>query len=130
MNNNIFGNRLKEIRLRSGLTQAQLADRLNISASTIGMYEQGRREPDNNTLTKLCIELNTSVDYLLGIKEFETYSNSDVDSVISNFIAFLENKNNLMFNGHPINSSQKNHIVSALRLATKLSIKDIEKEDS
>lgn len=68
MNDNIFGNRLKELRLEAGLTQAQLADKLNISSSTIGMYEQGRREPDNDTLTKLCAELNTSVDYLLGIK--------------------------------------------------------------
>ena len=64
----IFGIRLKKSRLNSGLTQAQLANKLKVSASTIGMYEQGRREPDNYIFTKICQELRVSGDYLLNIK--------------------------------------------------------------
>ena len=130
MNDNIFGNRLKELRLEAGLTQAQLADKLNISSSTIGMYEQGRREPDNDTLTKLCAELNTSVDYLLGIKKYAKFNNLDVDNVISDFIQFIENKENLMFNGQPIDKTDRKHIANAQKLASKLSIRDIEQNNS
>ena len=126
MNDNIFGNRLKELRIKSGLTQAQLADKLNISASTIGMYEQGRREPDNDTLTKLCIELNTSVDYLLGIKEYKNFNNLNIDKVISDFIELIEKQDNLTFNGQPMNKNSRKRIADALRIATELSIHDME----
>lgn len=125
MNDNNFGNRLKELRKKSGFTQAQLADKLNISASTIGMYEQGRREPDNDTLTKLCIELHTSVDYLLGVKENTKYSNLNINSALSDFIEFIENSDNLMFNGQPINKNDRRRIADALRIATELSINNI-----
>ncbi len=121
MDNNSFGSKLKELRLKSGLTQAQLADRLDISASTIGMYEQDRREPDNDTLTMLCKELNTSVDYLLGIKENIRQSNEEISSIISNYIDFIKNNNNLRFNGIPISEKDKEEIISALRVASALS---------
>lgn len=125
MLNNSFGHKIKTLRLKSGLTQAQLADRLNISASTIGMYEQGRREPDNNTLSKLCHELGTSGDYLLGIQGDKIYgSEKEVDNVISEFIDFLEHQDNLMFNGHPINKLERGKIISALRVATAVSISE------
>ena len=45
-----FGDILKELRIEKHLTQSQLAKCFEISASTIGMYEQNRREPDFETL--------------------------------------------------------------------------------
>ena len=129
ISNNIFGNKLKTLRLRAGLTQSQLAGQLNISASTVGMYEQGRREPDNDTLSKLCLALNTSVDYLLGInKNLYSTTNFEVDVVISDFINFLEKQDNLMFNGQPINEMEKTKIVSALKVAMAVSMSDFYNE--
>lgn len=58
--------RLKELREEKDLTQAQLSTQLQISASAIGMYEQGRREPDNETLIKIANFFNVTIDYLLG----------------------------------------------------------------
>ena len=121
MDNNSFGSKLKELRIKSGLTQAQLADRLDISASTIGMYEQDRREPDNDTLIMLCNELNASVDYLLGLKESIRQSKKKVNDIISNYINFIKNNDNLRFNGIPINEKDKEEIISALRVASALS---------
>lgn len=63
----LFGNRLKKLRRESKMTQSDLAKLLDIAASTIGMYEQGRRNPDTKTLTILAEHFNVSVDYLLGI---------------------------------------------------------------
>lgn len=57
--------RLKELRENRNLTQAELAKLLKVSPSAIGMYEQGRRDPDSSTLKKLSVLFNVSVDYLL-----------------------------------------------------------------
>lgn len=58
--------RLKEIREHKRITQAELAKALKISPSAVGMYEQGRREPDHETLNKIADFFNVSIDYLLG----------------------------------------------------------------
>ena len=57
--------RLKELRENRNLTQAELAKLLKVSPSAIGIYEQGRRDPDSSTLKKLSVLCNVSVDYLL-----------------------------------------------------------------
>ena len=59
------GNKLRSMREKAGLLQKELATALNISTSAIGMYEQGRREPDNTTLKKIANYFNVSTDYLL-----------------------------------------------------------------
>ena len=41
-----FENRLKELREKAGYSQQELAERLQVSRSRIGMYEQGKRKPD------------------------------------------------------------------------------------
>ena len=57
---------LKELRTQKGLTQSELSKALNVSASSIGMYEQGRREPDTTTLAEIAAYFNVTTDYLLG----------------------------------------------------------------
>lgn len=45
-----FKNVFRKLRLAAGLTQDELAKKLGISRSRIGMYETGKREPDYETL--------------------------------------------------------------------------------
>lgn len=128
-----LGRKIRHLRTKSGLTQAQLADKLNISASTVGMYEQGRREPDSTTLSKICRTLNASGNYVLDLEKDEKnppLKNSDPEkneiySVISEFIKNLEKQENLMFNGEPINNSEKKKITSALKVAAAVTLSDI-----
>ena len=47
----MIGSRIAALRKKKGLSQNQLAQRINVCASAIGMYEQGRREPPIETLT-------------------------------------------------------------------------------
>ena len=61
-----FGEIIRSFRTTNNMTQKELADKLSISPSTIGMYEQGRREPDLDTITKLADVFDISIDYLLG----------------------------------------------------------------
>lgn len=47
------------------MRQAELAKKLGVSTSTIGMYEQGRREPSGGRLVKLAELFDVTADYLL-----------------------------------------------------------------
>ena len=62
-----IGNTIKNYRTQKKITQSQLASVLGISSSTVGMYEQDRREPDLQTLILLCEYFGISADEILGI---------------------------------------------------------------
>lgn len=119
---NIFGGNLKAARRKRGMTQAQLADTLNISASTVGMYEQGRREPDNMLLSKICITLNVSTDHLLGFDKLKDSTKREVDEVINEFITTLERQPNLTYDGKPIEEEDREKIVAAIRIAATVAV--------
>ncbi len=59
------GKVLRTLRESKGLLQKELASKLDTSTSTIGMYEQNRREPDNTMLKKIANFFHVSTDYLL-----------------------------------------------------------------
>lgn len=60
-----FGERLRALIEESGLTQKEIAKRLNIAPSTMGCYVQNTREPDFSMLIRLADFFGVSVDYLL-----------------------------------------------------------------
>jgi transcriptional regulator with XRE-family HTH domain len=62
----VLSKRLKLIRQHRGFTQRQLAKMLNVSPSTIALYETGNRSPDPAMLKRLADFLDCSVDWLLG----------------------------------------------------------------
>lgn len=59
----LLGNRIKELRESRGITQAQLADRLNVTRSTVANWEAGNRLPDLNMLAHLAdfLDIDTTV---------------------------------------------------------------------
>lgn len=61
----MLGIRIAMLRWEQGLSQAQLARRLHISASAVGMYEQGRRAPSLQLVVQLAREFGVTTDYLL-----------------------------------------------------------------
>lgn len=64
--------KLVDLREKSGLSQSDVAKRLNIAASNISGYERGERTPSLPTLLGLAYVYNCSVDYLLGKKQEDT----------------------------------------------------------
>jgi transcriptional regulator with XRE-family HTH domain len=62
----MFGTRLHTLRKERKLRQEDMAKQLGIARTTYAMYEQGKREPDYNTLIKLATFFEVSIDYLLG----------------------------------------------------------------
>ncbi len=61
----LLGERICLLRRRQGWSQAELARQLCISPSTVGMYEQGRREPSLEGVLDLSHAFGVTVDYLL-----------------------------------------------------------------
>ena len=71
----MLGARIAALRRQAGMNQAQLAELLQISASAVGMYEQGRREPSAQMLLALARAFGVSVDFLLTGKPPEQDTN-------------------------------------------------------
>lgn len=66
-NTNVFPERLKEMRLKRGMTQKELGEKVGVKQNTFTNWENGKREPNFDNLIKLADILDTSTDYLLGI---------------------------------------------------------------
>lgn len=66
----MLSERLTALRKGKGYSQSQLAQALNLSPSTVGMYEQGRRVPDLDTLIALAKLYRISLDYLITGREY------------------------------------------------------------
>lgn len=61
----MIGLRIAALRRAAGWSQADLAQRLKISPSAVGMYEQGRREPALQMLIRLSELFGVTIDYLV-----------------------------------------------------------------
>lgn len=57
--------RLKELRLQKGLTQQQVATAIGKTYQAYSYYENGKRDPDTETLKLLADFFEVTVDYLL-----------------------------------------------------------------
>ena len=61
----MFEQQIESLRKKKGWSQVELARRLHISPSTVGMYEQGRREPPIDVLVAKSEEFGVTIDYLI-----------------------------------------------------------------
>lgn len=59
-------NNIKYLRKKSGLTQEQFANEIGIKRSSVGAYEEGRAEPQLQTLNKMSDVLGVTVDDLIN----------------------------------------------------------------
>ncbi len=58
------GKVLRELRLKLGKTQEEVANRIGVSRAAIGMYENGTRNPDDETKIRLADFYHRSVSYI------------------------------------------------------------------
>lgn len=61
--------RLRKLRKENGLSQAEMAKKLNVHQTAVSQWEQGRTTPDMQTLIKISQLFSVSTDYLLGETE-------------------------------------------------------------
>lgn len=91
-----FGERLKILRISKGLTQEQLARRLNLTKSVVSAYELGMRKPSINIVIKIAAIFGVTTDYLLGVDEKQRFDLSGLSeaeiSLVRNLINTLKEK--------------------------------------
>jgi len=64
-----FSDNLKKIRKKLKFSQQELADKLEVAQSTVGMWESGKRTPKLDELDRLAKVLRTTVDRLISKKQ-------------------------------------------------------------
>ena len=112
------------------MTRKELAAKLGVSISAIGMYEQENREPDHAKLEKLCEIFNVTLDYLMGRKTMQRTlpQSNDIIETFDLMAADILEHGGLMFNGEPIDNYEVERVVEAMRLGMMLRLQqDLDK---
>src|SRR5690348_13950582 len=73
-----LGRRLKEVRVRAGLTLRELARQADVSPSLISQIENGKSQPSVATLYTFSRLLNVSIDELFSDEEWEPARNGAI----------------------------------------------------
>lgn len=76
----IFGDILRELRVKKEFTQSELADRSSLDRTFISMLERGERQPSISTLFKLASALQISVVSMIQELERRVNENSQNSS--------------------------------------------------
>lgn len=124
----MFGKRLRQLRLGASLTQAELGRALGVSASAIGMYEQGRREPDGKMLGKISAYFHVTLDYLLGNQQEGMLRRQEVTQAVEEMAETMLQHEGLMFHGELMDPQDIQTVVDAMKLGAMLRLKQMEKK--
>lgn len=113
-----FGKRLREMREKKGLTQAELAKIASLGESTISFYESGKREPNYEVLVALADILDTTPNYLItGKNEWWEKDKPPTDIELEDFI---KNNSNIKLMGNPLDEKAKEDVIIFLRAAHQM----------
>ncbi|HPI99714.1 MAG TPA: helix-turn-helix transcriptional regulator [Enterococcus sp.] len=91
-------NKLRELREEKGYSLRELGEKIGMSASVIGNYERGDREPKLEVWEKLADYFEVSVPYIMGVSDIKNELSSSLEfgnhfstSVLAGIINKLEN---------------------------------------
>lgn len=77
----MIGERLKQLRIKNGLKQQELANMFGLSSGTISFYESEQRKPDIDFIVAIAKYFDVSTDYLLGLTNATDKENIDISKV-------------------------------------------------
>lgn len=73
-----IGKNIRRARKKAGVSQKQLAERLQVYQKDISRWENGERTPTLEVFTRICKELNASADTILELKKGENNMNNTI----------------------------------------------------
>lgn len=102
-----IGNKIRERRNFLKVTQENLANDINVSASFISDIENGRRKMSLETMIKISIALKTSLDYFVldNVKDVKIKNNIKFDE-LRNILETVDDKKESVFLDFAINSAK------------------------
>lgn len=98
-----FSVRLRSLMKQRGITQRQLAERINVTEASMSRYVKGERKPRLNTVADMATALHTTSDYLLGR-----------DSVHDETFDFAQVRRMLARHSSELTAEEKNELINAL----------------
>ena len=99
--------RLRECRKQNGLTQQQVARRLNIDRSTYSYYETGKICPSINSISTLCEFYGMSIDEFLNGTDVSVSEKAAAKNAFSEIAASTEDEKKLLTCYRKLDSAQK-----------------------
>ena len=106
---NGFDKILRQLRKEQHLSQSELADILELSRSSVSMYERGEREPDSETLGKIASYFHIDMNTLLGHTSEESKAAPPPNTVSFDDMNLL-----LARNGRKLTAEQKQELIRTL----------------
>ncbi|WMJ78956.1 MULTISPECIES: helix-turn-helix domain-containing protein [unclassified Sedimentibacter] len=101
--------RIRYLRTKYNLTSKELSKALNVSESSISLYESGKRRPSVDLIVKMAYYFDVSTDFILGISDsYEKNKLEELDTdyseLLNKIISSLNGKNCMIFNGDRLDS--------------------------
>ncbi len=126
----MFAQNMRALRRSRRMTQAQLGELLGLSASAVGMYEQGRREPELSVIKKLCQIFSVDADALLGTPALPAQS-YDIKEFLDQMQEQLLTAQSVTLDGMPLAVQDLQRLVDALEITATVVLDgmDTGKED-
>lgn len=64
-----FSEIITALRIEANLSRKKMAEKLGVTQSCIGYWENGKKKPSYDLLRHICIVLNVSADIILGFED-------------------------------------------------------------
>ena len=74
-----IGERIVAARMKAGLTQADIAQKLNVTAQTISAWERGVKTPKLDTILRICNAIGCDTSEILNTVDFSTDAETEVE---------------------------------------------------
>ena len=92
----MISEKIKILRDKAGMSQAQLAKKLDVTRSSVNAWEMGISAPSTSWLVELSNLFHVTTDYLLGLDDCitirtNTLSDRAVTAILNTVEAFYEN---------------------------------------
>lgn len=104
---------IRELRKKKGLRMKDLAIMLGVTESTISLYENGKRQPSLETMSKLSDLFGVPVDFLLGKEKSADIQSTDTRELTPDELRLLE-----IFD--KVDEEKKRHLLSLVEAAVSL----------
>ena len=87
---NLFGEKIKDILSERKWSQQKLADMIEVTQQTVSRWIKGTRQPDFDTLLRLCYILKEEPNELLGYNDltendYKEYINYNYTAIVNNY---------------------------------------------
>lgn len=108
------GEILKQLRKEKNLTQIELAKKLGVAKSTIGMVESNKQGGGRELTFKICNFFDVSIDFLEGRTENRSEISEEKKQLVSNFLEYLV-ANNIITDPNNIDEATTNMILKMVK---------------